>query len=193
MERFFDQGGLSQEELLDGLKREVAHHQIFPVVFASASHNIGGQGVIDSFVNLLPSPEEVKTLEGADRKGRKRSRSIAVPKPSRPRWCSRLSQTPSPDASLCSASTPERSNRIRRTGTLRRITKSGSVSCRSCREKQQMPVLRAEAGDIGAVAKLKDTHTGETLASKEQPDRRSAHRVSRGGHRIRGRAEGARR
>ena len=32
MERFFEQGGLSQEELIDGLKREVSHHQIFPVL-----------------------------------------------------------------------------------------------------------------------------------------------------------------
>src|SRR5205823_3796655 len=55
MERFFEQGGLSQEELLDGLRREVAHHQIYPVLLASASRNIGGQAILDAFVALFPA------------------------------------------------------------------------------------------------------------------------------------------
>ena len=53
MERFFEQGGLSQEELLDGLKREVSHHQIFPVLFTSASHNIGGHLALDAFEEMV--------------------------------------------------------------------------------------------------------------------------------------------
>src|SRR5205085_5513962 len=69
MERFFEQGGLSQEELLDGLKREVSHHQIYPVLFSSASHNIGGQEILDAFVTLLPSPDEAKTIDGTDKNG----------------------------------------------------------------------------------------------------------------------------
>src|SRR6266568_3096518 len=55
MERFFEQGGLSQEELIDGLKREVSHHEIFPLLLASASHNIGGHPLLDAIVSLLPS------------------------------------------------------------------------------------------------------------------------------------------
>src|SRR5258708_20505775 len=54
MERFFEQGGLSQEELLDGLKREAGHHQIFPVVLDSASHNIAGHATPDATAALLP-------------------------------------------------------------------------------------------------------------------------------------------
>src|SRR5204863_1895961 len=69
MERFFDQGGLSQEELLDGLKREVSHHQIFPVVLDSAAHNIGGHAILDAIVALLPPADEVKTIDGKDKKG----------------------------------------------------------------------------------------------------------------------------
>src|SRR6202049_4755755 len=68
MERFFEQGGLSQEELIDGLKREISHHQIFPVILDSASHNIGGHAILDAMVALLPSADETKTIEGLDRK-----------------------------------------------------------------------------------------------------------------------------
>src|SRR4029079_8454782 len=35
MEKFFEQGGLSQEDLIDGLKREVLHHQVYPLLIAS--------------------------------------------------------------------------------------------------------------------------------------------------------------
>ena len=66
MERFFDQGGLSKEELLDGLKREVGHHQIFPVVLDSAAHNIGGHAILDCIVALLPPADELKTVDGKD-------------------------------------------------------------------------------------------------------------------------------
>ena len=166
MERFFDQGGLSQEELLDGLKREVAHHQIFPVVFASASHNIGGQGVLDSFVNLLPSPEEVKTLEGADRKGEaitfdRRAEAF-------------------PAALVFKTFSDPFSGRVSLFRVYSGTFKSDTAYWNTARDheerigklqvlqgKQQIPVPELKAGDIGAVAKLKDTHTGETLASKE--------------------------
>src|SRR5688500_16156231 len=69
MEKVFDQCGLSQEDLLEGLKREVAHHQIYPVLLSSASHNIGGHAILDAMVSLLPSPEVVKTIDGKNAKG----------------------------------------------------------------------------------------------------------------------------
>src|SRR5437660_11392132 len=69
MERFFEQGGLSQEELIDGMKREISHHQIFPVLLDSASHNIGGHPILDAFVALLPSPDEARTIAGRNAKG----------------------------------------------------------------------------------------------------------------------------
>src|SRR5437016_5749583 len=69
MERFFEQGGLSQEELLEGLQREVSHHQIYPVLFSSASHNIGGHLILDALVSLLPPADEQKKIDGKDRHG----------------------------------------------------------------------------------------------------------------------------
>src|SRR5258706_329834 len=69
MERFFEQGGLSQEELLDGLRREIGHHQIFPVVLDSASHNIGGHAILHAIVALLPPADQRKTIDGKKRKG----------------------------------------------------------------------------------------------------------------------------
>jgi elongation factor G len=168
MERFFEQGGLSQEELLDGLKREVAHHQIFPVLCASASHNIGGHAVLDAFVNLLPAADEIKTVEGKDRKGEATTfdrraeafpaalvfKTFSDPFSGRVSLFRVYSGTFKSDAAYWNT-TRDHEERVGKLQVLQ--------------GKQQVAVTELRAGDIGAVAKLKDTFTGDTLASKEHP------------------------
>jgi elongation factor G len=168
MERFFEQGGLSDEELMDGLKREVSHHQIFPVLFASASHNIGGHAILDAMVSMLPSPEEVKTIDGKDRKGEpitfdRRPEAFAgalVFKTFSDPFSGRVSLFRVYSGTFKSDTTYWNTSREHdeRLGKLQVV-----------QGKQQVPVAELRAGDIGAVAKLKDSHTGETLATKEHP------------------------
>jgi elongation factor G len=166
MERFFEQGGLSQEELIDGLKREVSHHEIFPVLLDSASHNIGGHAILDAFVQLLPSPDEVKTVEGRNSKGEKITfdrraeafpaalvfKTFSDPFSGRVSLFRVYSGTLKSDTSYWNT-TKDHEERV---GKLQLL-----------QGKQQNPVSELRAGDIGAVAKLKDVHTGDTLASKE--------------------------
>src|SRR5688572_14871337 len=64
MERFFEQGGLSQEELLEGLQREVLAHQIYPAFFMSSSHNIGGHALLDAIVSLMPPADKGPKISG---------------------------------------------------------------------------------------------------------------------------------
>ncbi|HVR41622.1 MAG TPA: elongation factor G [Thermoanaerobaculia bacterium] len=166
MERFFEQGGLSQEELLEGLQREISHDQIYPVVLASASHNIGGHAILDACVSLLPSPDEVKTVEGKDRKGEAISfdrRAEAFPA-----------------ALVFKTFSDPFSGRVSLFRVLSGTLKSDTAYWNTTRDheerigklqvlqgKQQIAVPELRAGDIGAVAKLKDTFTGDTIASKE--------------------------
>ncbi len=161
MERFFDQGGLSQEELLDGLKREVGHHQIFPVVLDSASHNIGG-------LALLPPADERKTIDGKDRKGETITfdrRAEAFPsalvfKTFSDPFSGRVSLFRVYSGTFQSDHTYWNTTKDHeeRVGKLQLI-----------QGKQQVPVPELKAGDIGAVAKLKDVHTGDTLATNQHP------------------------
>jgi elongation factor G len=168
MERFFEQGGLSQEELLDGLKREVAHHEIFPVLFASSSHNIGGHAILDAFVNLLPPPTEVKTIDGLDRKGEK------ITFDRRPEAF--------PSAVVFKTFSDPFSGRVSLFRVFSGTFKSDTTYWNTSRDheervgklqlvqgKQQIPVSELQAGDIGAVAKLKDVHTGDTIGGKDHP------------------------
>lgn len=166
MERFFEQGGLSQEELLDGLKREVAHHQIFPLVFASASHNIGGQVILDSLVSLLPSADEAKTVEG-------------VEKNEKPVTFERRAEA-FPSALVFKTFSDPFSGRVSLFRIFSGTFKSDTTYWNTTRDheerlgklqvvqgKQQIPIAELRAGDIGAVAKLKDVRTGDTLASRD--------------------------
>ncbi|HKR63385.1 MAG TPA: elongation factor G [Thermoanaerobaculia bacterium] len=166
MERFFDQGGLSQEELIDGLKREIAHHEIYPVLIASASHNIGGHSIADAFVSLLPAADEAKTIDGKNAKGEavtfdRRPEAFASalvfktfsdPFSGRVSLFRVYSGTLQSDHSYWNTSR-EHEERIGKLQVLQ--------------GKQQIPVPELRAGDIGAVAKLKDTFTGDSLAAKD--------------------------
>lgn len=168
MERFFEQGGLAQEELIEGLKREISHHQIFPVLLDSASHNIGGHPILDAIVALLPSADEAKTIEGKNPKGE-------------PLTFERRAEA-FPAALVFKTFSDPFSGRVSvfriYSGTLKSDTSYWNTTkdheervgkLQLLQGKQQVPVPELRAGDIGAVAKLKDVHTGETLAAKDHP------------------------
>ena len=166
MERFFEQGGLSQEELIDGLKREISHHEIYPVMLCSASHNIGGQAILDAIVALLPSPEEIKTINGKNPKGE----TITFDR--RPEAF--------PAALVFKTFSDPFSGRVTVFRVYSGTLKSDSAYYNTTKDheervgklqvlqgKAQVGVPELKAGDIGAVAKLKDVHTGDTIAAKD--------------------------
>ena len=168
MERFFDQGGLSQEELLDGLKREVSHREIYPVLFCSATHNVGATAILDALVTLLPAANELKTIEGTDRKGE----TITFDR--RPEAF--------PSAIVFKTFSDPFSGRVSLfrvyTGTFKSDTAYWNANrdheervgkLHVMQGKQQIPVSELHAGDIGSVAKLKDTATGNTITAKDHP------------------------
>ena len=166
MERFFDQGGLSQEELVDGMKREILHHQITPLLLSSASHNIGGHAILEAFVSLLPSANEAKTIDGKDKKGETTTfdrrpeafpsavvfKTFSDPFSGRVSLFRVFSGTFKSDATYWNASRDHEE----RAGKLQVL-----------QGKQQVAVPELQAGDIGAVAKLKDVHTGDSLSARD--------------------------
>jgi elongation factor G len=168
MERFFEQGGLSQEELIDGLRREVGHHQIYPVFLASASQNIGGHAMLDAFVSLLPAADAVSSVSGKSPKGgdltfERRAEafpSALVFKTFSDPFSGRVSLFRVYSGTIhsdhpCWNASRDHEERIGKLQVLQ--------------GKQQMAIPELRAGDIGAVAKLKDTATGDTISAKDHP------------------------
>jgi elongation factor G len=164
MEKFFDAGTLTQDELIAGLKRAVATARIFPVLLTSASANIGMQPLLDAVVTYAPSPaDRPLKARGADGEeveiptadGGATSvfvwKTVADPFAGRITLFRVMSGTLRSDTTIHNASrdTPERLGHL--------ILMQG---------KTQTNVPEIKAGDIGAVAKLKETLTSDVLADK---------------------------
>jgi elongation factor G len=169
MEEFFEKGTLSDEDLATGLRKAVGAGRIFPVIPASSLRNAGVHSVLDAIVDLLPSPADRGEAEGVD------------PATSQP-----TSRPPAADAPLSSfvfkTIVDPHAGRVSLfrvySGTLKsdssvhnttRDTAERVGSLLLLQGKSQTPVPELQAGDIGAVAKLKDTQTGDTLADKASP------------------------
>jgi len=64
MEKYLEEGELTEEEIKQGLRIRTLANEIVPVLGGSAFKNKGVQAVLDAVVEYLPSPTEVKAIEG---------------------------------------------------------------------------------------------------------------------------------
>lgn len=64
MEKYLEDGTLSEEEIKRGLRLRTLANEIIPVVGGSAFKNKGVQAMLDAVIEYLPSPSEVKAIEG---------------------------------------------------------------------------------------------------------------------------------
>ena len=161
MEKFFDAGTLTQDELSGGLKRAIAASRVFPVLCTSATANIGMQPVLDALVTYVPSPVErplkARSAEGEDIDVPTREsgppaafvwKTVADPFAGRITMFRVLSGSVKADSTVhnLSKDTQERLGHV--------VLLQG---------KTQAAVPEIRAGDIGAVAKLKETQTSDTI------------------------------
>ena len=167
MEAYLENNGLTDEQIRLGLRRRTLANEIVPVFGGSAFKNKGVQSVLDGVIDYLPSPLDIKAIEGLTRENSKDTR---------------LARDDAPFAALAFkiATDPYVGNltflRVY-SGTLR----SGMTMFNSVKNKKErigrMVQMHANsreevgevlAGDIVAAIGLKDTSTGETLCEEKQ-------------------------
>jgi elongation factor G len=164
MEKFFEAGTLTQEELTAGLARAVRAGRLFPVFCASGLRNIGVQPLADAIVSYVASPAD-RPFVGLDAKGTEATRQ-AEDKLPLALWVWKTVADP-----FAGRITMFRvlSGVLKSDATVHNITRDvperfGHVL--AVQGKTQTHVPELHAGDLGAVAKLKDTRTGDTLGEK---------------------------
>ncbi len=64
MEKYLETMELSEEEIKEGIRTRTLNNEIIPVFGGSAFKNKGVQAVLDAVIEYMPSPEEVKAIEG---------------------------------------------------------------------------------------------------------------------------------
>ncbi|MGH9692459.1 MAG: elongation factor G [Candidatus Acidiferrales bacterium] len=168
MQEFFDKGTLPIEDLKKGLREAVLGKRVFPVLLASALHNIGSDAILNFLVEIFPSPAARGKVAGhktPDRKGETIERKVADSEPvsafvfktvadpfaGRITYFKVMSGVLKTDATLTN---------------FQRGSQERLQHVQAMQGKTAVAVNDLHAGDVGAVAKLKETTTGETLGDK---------------------------
>ena len=164
MEKFFEAGTLTQDELASGLGRAIAAGRLFPVFCTSAIRNIGVQPLADAIVKYVPSPA-ARAFPGQDPTGAETTRAASDTAPL-VLWVWKTMADP-----FAGRITLFRviSGVLKADATVHNVTRDAPERfghLLGLQGKTQTHVPELHAGDLGAVAKLKDTHTNDTLGDK---------------------------
>ncbi len=171
MEEFFEKGTIPEEDLIPALHNAIREDKLFPVIFASGLGNIGADRVMDFIVDYTPAPSEHEWVQGepaasGNGDAPKRHETDAEPvslyvfKTVSDAFSGRISYFKVFSGVLKNESTMQNFSR----GSAEKLSHISIMQ-----GKTAVPVTELHAGDIGAVAKLKDTLTGDTLGDKAAP------------------------
>jgi elongation factor G len=169
LEEFFENGTLGHDDLVKGLRAAVMTGKLFPVFPVSSQRNVGMQPLLDDIVDLLPSPADRGASVGID--------------PTRKAEASREPLATAPLSALVFKTLADpHAGRISLFRVYSGTLKSDSTVYNATRDqperighleflqgKAATAVTEIQAGDIGAVAKLKETQTNDTLCDKAHP------------------------
>ncbi len=167
MDKYLDAGELSEDELKAGLKKGVTSLSLLPVACGSAVKNIGIAPLIDLVITALPSPVERGPVTGK--------------KPGKDEIDTRMPEESAPFSALVFKTIADPyAGRLTLFRVFSGTVSSDSTFYNSSRKiterfgnifflegKSQKPVESLVPGDIAAVAKLKETTTGDTICNEK--------------------------
>ena len=166
MEKFLEGEEISNEEIMTGIKAATIAMHIVPMTCGTAFKNKGVQTLLDAVVNYLPAPTEVPAIRGTMMEDEEQEVKVE-------------STDNGPFAALAfKIMTDPFVGQLTFIRVYRGILESGSYAINTTKDKKErigrimkMHAIKREevkaiyAGEIGAVVGLKDTTTGDTLAS----------------------------
>jgi elongation factor G len=168
-EKYLEEGGLSPEEIAGGLRSATIAGRVVPVLAVAATHGVGVRSFLDAITANLPSPKDIGPVSGTGARRDEEATPEANPqappaalifKTTADPYAGRLSYfrvysgTLHSDASVYNAARRQKE----RVGNL--LSLSG---------KRQEAVPSISAGDMGLVAKLHASTTGDTLCDEASP------------------------
>ena len=169
MEKYFDEGELSKEDIILGLKAGILDGSLVPVTCGSALENKNISSLIDCVVDLMPSPLKAKPVEAIDTKTNKEItlecndskpaalfvfKSISDKHVGKINFFKIVSGTLNAGDHLYN-STTQKEERLQHIYVMQ--------------GKKQIEVSTLKCGDIGALSKLSNTNTNDTLYVPSTP------------------------
>ncbi|MCE5314194.1 elongation factor G, partial [bacterium] len=166
MEKFFDAGTLSDEDIAKGLEIGLKSGKVVPVLCGSAMKMVGVDTLLDFIVSSVPSPASIPPVEGKNPSGGDEKRgpndpfcalvfkTMADPYVGKLTYFRVFSGSMKSDSHIFNAN-KDREERVGQVYFLQGKSQEGTSD--------------VGPGDIGAVAKLQETTTGDTLCEKGKP------------------------
>lgn len=161
MEKFFEKGTLNEDEMREGLKLGMIHHDVFPVFCMSGKKNMGSGRLMSFIDNVAPSPLEAKPELSIDGKAIPYDKSKPAvlfvfkthlePNLGKLTFFKVISGEVTPTSELINS----------QSGAAERFHQIFIMD-----GKTRTAVDKLSAGDIGATLKLKDTYTNQTLHAR---------------------------
>jgi elongation factor G len=169
LERYLEGEDISPEGLLAGLKKGILSRKLVPVLCGAASKNIGARTLLDFIVNCFPSPEDRGAVKGTNPKTQ--ADEERAPSASEPFSAFVFKTIADPYAGKLTVFRVYSGTLTSDTVTLNapKGVKERIGQVFQMEGKQQRALSPAVAGDIVAVAKLKETTTGDTLCAEKSP------------------------
>jgi elongation factor G len=170
MEEFFNTGTIGEEHIITGIHNAIRDDKLFPVLFASGLGNMGTDEVLDFIVDYMPTAVERESVkaEATPNNGNPAERKIDDSQPLSAYVFKTVNDPFAGRISLFKVF----SGVLKNDATLQNFTRNSSekfAHVSAVQGKALTPVNELHAGDIGAIAKLRDTLTGDTLGDKGSP------------------------
>ena len=169
IEKFLEEGDLSPEEIYQGLRQGTLSGQFVPVLFGATHNNLGYELLLDAINLFLPAPEDRGQIKAV--KANTQDEVTLEPDPDGPLAAQVFKTVADPYAGRLSVFRVF-SGTMKSDTTVLNVTKSvperyGQLFLPE--GKGQTPVSDVGPGAFAAVAKLKETVTGDTLGTEAMP------------------------
>jgi len=168
LEKYFEAGELTDDELFTGLKKGLLNNTVYPVFCGAANKNYGTHILLDFIADNGPSPVERSPIAAKD----KENNNIEVNVDENGSFSAIVFKTISElhvgELSLIKVYSGSIKSGDEVLNTSKNTTeKIGQIYTLNGKNRKETSILKT--GDIGALVKLKNTHTGNTLTDKKVP------------------------
>ncbi|MCZ6727916.1 MAG: elongation factor G [Acidobacteria bacterium] len=168
LEKYFEEGDLSQEDLISGLRRAIRRRRLFPVTLSSLAHGRGNSALLDAIVDLMPTPLERAPFPATNIGGEDLEIEPDANGPMAALVFKTLSDPFAGKITLLRVVSGEIAGDATTWNTrAEQSERLGGVHVMQGKTGSTIPKL--VTGDIGGVSKLKHAQTGDTLCDKNRP------------------------
>jgi len=172
LERYLEGGEIEREDAVRAMKEAMKRMELFPLFCVSSELNMGVQAVLATIVELLPNAFEMEEVHAF--KGAEGDHTVEIHAKDEGPFAAQIFKTISEPHVGDVSYFRVYSGSVGNGDEVFNATRGGAeklnhLSVSQGKDRAEIP--RLHAGDIGCVAKLRNTHTNDTLSTKEHPVR----------------------